>query len=340
MINISAKHKIVVTICQLFPYKSKIVGIQGIKQKLDFMRAIYTKQFPGLYFRLVPVFIAAFTLVWYNRTKSFTSSPNKFTPTTNSVTADRAPEICQVSADETITKCGTSTVIHTDPGFNNTTWNDGSTGPDLTVTQSGQYWWQFIDMSRNTVTNGDFTSGNSGFTSQYTYISETGSTGSWGALSAEGYYTTSTSPHNTHTSFSDFGDHTTGTGTMMVLNGSPQNNVTVWGQNITVEPNTTYIFSIWAASAHPSNPAKLTFSINGSLLGTIQLTTTTGSWQNFTVQWTSGSSTSAAIGIVNQNTIASGNDFALDDIVFAPICRKYFNVTLYPNPPKPSITSS
>lgn len=286
--------------------------------------------------------MVAFALVWYNRTRSSTaSSTNNSTPTYNSAgTATHAPAICQISADETITKCGTSTVIHTDPGFSNTTWNDGSTGTDLTVTQSGQYYWQFIDMTRNTVTNGNFSNGNTGFTSQYTYISETGSTGPYGALSAEGYYTISTSPHKTHTNFADFGDHTTGTGKMMVLNGSPQNNVTVWGQNITVVPNTTYIFSIWAASAHPSNPAKLTFSINGSLMGTIQLTTTTGSWQNFTVQWTSGSATTAAIGIVNQNTIASGNDFALDDIVFAPICRKYFNVTLYPNPPKPSITTS
>jgi hypothetical protein len=44
----------------------------------------------------------------------------------------------------------------------------------------------------------------------------------------------------------------------------------------------------------------------------------------------------ANIGIKNTNT--DGNDFALDDIVFTPVCRKYFDVTFSPYPPKPSIT--
>jgi hypothetical protein len=305
------------------------------------MQGIYTKQFTLSYYSVLPFVIGGLLLFLFGSAGAIFNNSNNSSKTSNTNTAAaRAPEICQISADETITKCGTSVVLHTDPGVSNYTWSNGAVDPDMTVTQSGQYWWQFIDLSRNTVTNGNFTNGRNGFSSDYTYISPTGSTGSFGALSAEGYYSVSTSPRVTHTNFSNFADHTTGSGTMMVINGSPVNNAKVWWQSIAVEPNTTYIFSIWAASAHPANPAKLNFSINGSLLGVIQLTANTGVWTNFTVQWTSGTSTSAAIGIINQNTIANGNDFALDDIVFAPICRKYFNVTLNPNPPKPTITGN
>lgn len=302
------------------------------------MQGIYSKQFPLNYYFFVPFIIAAIvTAVHGHAVKSRNTNSSA---TEANASSEAAPQICRISADETITRCGTSTVLHVDSGVTNYTWSNNAVDPDMTVTHSGQYWWQFIDLTRNTVINGNFSNGKNGFSSDYTYVNPNGNTGPFGALSAEGYYSVATSPRTTHTSFSAFADHTGSNGNMMVINGSPQNNAVVWKQNITVEPNTSYIFSIWAASAHPANPAKLTFSINGTQQGVIQLTTTTGTWQNFTVQWTSGNSTSAAIGIVNQNTIANGNDFALDDIVFAPICRKYFNVTLDPNPPKPAITSN
>lgn len=301
------------------------------------MRVIFTKQF-HLQFYVFPALAAATLLLLSYRIGNHISAAQQHSTYTNHASVTAAPSICQISADENVVECGTSTTLHVDNGITNPIWSTGDTSSSITVTTSGQYWWQYIDTSRNTVTNGDFSNGRNGFTSQYNYISPNGSTGSFGALSAEGYYTVSSNPRNTHTQFSSFHDHTNGAGKMMVVNGSPQNNVTVWAQDITVEPHTSYLFSIWGASAHPANPAKLTFSINGSLLGTIQFSATPGNWQNFTVEWTSGSSTTASIGIVNQNTIANGNDFALDDIVFAPVCRKYFNVSLYPNPPKPAIT--
>lgn len=305
------------------------------------MRVTYTKQFPIFYYGFISFVITGLILVSGYRFGSYLLKGNHrvlYKSASNAISA-QAPAICNISADETITKCGTSAVLTADSGYN-PTWSTGATTPSITVTTSGQYWWQYIDMNHNTVNNGDFSAaGHTGFTSQYTYIPPNGSTGPFGALSAESYYTVTTNPHISHSSFSSFGDHTSGSGRMMVVNGAPQNNVTVWTQDITVEPNTSYIFSIWGASAYPTNPAQLTFSINGSQLGNIQLSATTGNWQNFTVQWDSGSNTTATIGIVNQNTVANGNDFALDDIVFAPVCRKYFDVTLYPNPPKPDITT-
>jgi gliding motility-associated-like protein len=171
--------------------------------------------------------------------------------------------------------------------------------------------------ANNLVVNGDFTAGASGFTSGYIY----GTGGPLGILSTEGEYAIATDPLLTHISFASFGDHTTGTGNMMVVNGAAVPNVDVWCQTITVQPNTTYDFSAWAATAHPSNPAVLQFSINGVLLGApFNLPLATGTWNPFNATWFSGPSTSATICISNQTTATGGNDFAIDDIEFREIC--------------------
>lgn len=247
-----------------------------------------------------------------------------------------APSICQISDDQSVFECKSSVELKVDEGVTNYVWSTGATTPSIIVTSSGQYWWEVANMEKNTVTNGNFTDGNSGFSSSYNYITLSGSTGPFGAVTADGYYTVAANPVQAHSLFSSFSDHTNGKGNMMVVNGAAVPNVTIWKQSISVEPHTTYIFSIWGASATPGNPGKLAFSINNQQVGDIQLSPTTGFWQNFTIHWTSGSSTVASIAIVNRNTASNGNDFALDDIVFAPVCRKNFNVKLDPRPSKPS----
>jgi hypothetical protein len=229
--------------------------------------------------------------------------------------------------------CGSSTTLTADAGLSNYKWNTGATTQSITVNSSGSYWWEYTDLTNNQVVNGDFSSGNTGFTSSYTAPTSPPTGNCCGLLSDEGNYAIDTNPHNTHTSFASFGDHTTGTGNMMIINGASTANVTVWTENITVTPNTTYVFSVWFASVTSSNPGQLNFSINGAPLGTtITLSSTTGVWQNFTTTWSSGSSTNATIGLINQNTAANGNDFAMDDVVFAPIYHHDIIVTLNPYP--------
>lgn len=55
--------------------------------------------------------------------------------------------------------------------------------------------------------------------------------------------------------------------------------------------------------------------INGTSLGTLQATSSTD-WQQFYTTWNSGDATAANISLVNLNTQANGNDFALDNIAF------------------------
>ena len=228
--------------------------------------------------------------------------------------------------------CGSSATLNATSGLTNYKWSTGATTQSITVSSSGAYWWETIDYANNKVANGSFSAGNIGFSSSY--IVPPGIQNS-SLLFPEGTYAITSNPRNVHSGFASFYDHTVGTsiGKMMVINGASTANVTVWSENITVTPNTTYVFSVWFASAHPNSPGQLNFSINGSQLGsTIQLTNTTGLWQNFTTTWSSGSSTTATIGLVNQNTAASGNDFAMDDVVFAPVIHHDINVTLNSNP--------
>lgn len=117
------------------------------------------------------------------------------------------------------------------------------------------------------------------------------------------------------------GDHTTGTGNMLMVNGDPTPGITVWKtQSIAVTPNTNYAFSVWVQSIYYANPANLQFSINGVTLGNpVNASPNTCSWNQFFTVWNSGNNTTVTISLINQNTFVEGNDFALDDISFAPV---------------------
>lgn len=162
------------------------------------------------------------------------------------------------------------------------------------------------------IVNGDFEAGNTGFTSGYLYNAT-----SW---TPAGVYGVDTDPHLHHSSWASFGDHTSGFGKMMIVNGSGAPNTTVWAQTVSVTANTTYKFNIWIASTFSASPAQLQLSVNGTnTSGVFIASSTTGLWQQFTSTWNSGASTSANLRIINQNTIYSGNDFAMDDLEFGTV---------------------
>jgi len=191
--------------------------------------------------------------------------------------------------------------------------------PTLTVSSSGYYYVTVTSLlPGNLVVNGDFSAGNTGFTSDYTY-SPPPST-----VLAEGDYSVSNDPHNVHAGFLSFPDHTSGTGNMLIMNGGPSP-VDVWCQTIAVAPGTYYDFSAWFADCSsvtvaPYQPI-LQFQINGSLIGApYTVSASPGTWMNFYSTWYSGTSTTATICIYDELTAAAGNDFVIDDISFSPIC--------------------
>ena len=167
----------------------------------------------------------------------------------------------------------------------------------------------------NLIVNGDFSQDNYGFSSDYMYQPPRNT--------IEGVYYVGTDPSLWNGGMSSCGDHTTGYGNMLMVNGSTTANINIWTEQITVTPNTNYEFSAWLQSVYPVNPAQLQFSINGVPIGNIfQANNNSCIWEKFNTIWNSGTATIATISIVNMNTIKQGNDFALDDISFAPITIK------------------
>jgi gliding motility-associated-like protein len=163
----------------------------------------------------------------------------------------------------------------------------------------------------NLVTNSDFSLGNTGFTSEYSNANPN---------ITEGQYWIAVNPPSWNPGLSNCHDHSSASGNMMMVNGSPKSGAKVWSQSFSVKPNTSYNFSVWISSLHGNNPAKLHFAINNVELGNdINAGSSTCQWKQFFSTWNSGDSTSAIISIVNNNTIADGNDFALDDIFFGEV---------------------
>lgn len=165
----------------------------------------------------------------------------------------------------------------------------------------------------NLMVNGDFSAGNTGFSSSYVYTPPPNTN--------EGQYWVSTNASVWNGGMASCGDHTTGSGNMLLVNGATTANVTMYCQTINVQPNTDYAFSTWLMTLSAGNPAQLQFSINGSPIGSVfTASNSTCIWQQFYTIWNSGASTTATICILNQNTIAAANDFALDDMMFAQLC--------------------
>jgi gliding motility-associated-like protein len=117
-----------------------------------------------------------------------------------------------------------------------------------------------------------------------------------------------------------------------MVNGAPTPGVKVWSEIVTVTPNTSYAFSVWLENLTSINPATLQFSINGQQLGhPLTANVQDCIWDEFYTVWNSGNATSAEISIVNVTTLPSGNDFALDDISFAPFSLMRDSVTITVN---------
>ena len=169
----------------------------------------------------------------------------------------------------------------------------------------------------NLIINGDFESGNTGFSSAFALNP---------MPTTPGTYFIATSPTVINAAFPPCNDHTfdNGSGNMMIVNGTG-NPADVWCQTITVNPNSYYNMSAWITST-PLSPPEVQFSINGTLVGNPFQSGGLGcGWEEFTALWFSGANTSINLCITDQSTSGNGllgDFFALDDIVFAEACSE------------------
>jgi hypothetical protein len=171
-----------------------------------------------------------------------------------------------------------------------------------------------VSAGANLVVNGDFKSGNSGFTSDYTLTTMTPYLFQGGV---HGIY--AVEPAGSIASSSAYGDWTNITtdpkgknGNVFVADGSTATGTVVWSETVMVTPKTKYKFSFDAAEVSDAccSNAMLAVSVNG-VVGTVL--TTSATWKKGSFVWKSGKSKSAILTVVDTNVDGTYNDFTVDD---------------------------
>jgi hypothetical protein len=167
------------------------------------------------------------------------------------------------------------------------------------------------------VVNGDFSAGNTGFSTDYTLSALT----PYFSNGAHGIY--QILPANQISSSSAYGDWVYAptdpfghpNGTVFVADGSDTTPLkAVWSETVSVTPNTNYVFSFYGIEvSNLGIPAQLQETINSTTGSTLIASHT---WQNSSFSWNSGSSTTATLTLTDTETSGGFNDFAISNISF------------------------
>ena len=248
---------------------------------------------------------------------SNTESPKTriiLTPPTG-LTVSQSKTICSGNSTELSVSGSSATYTWTALPADITLTNPNSANPTVKPTQTTSYTVTSNPISPNSIsllTNGDFSEGNTGFINDYQYIFNPGNSGTQRA------YGIVTSAKNWFNPFADCKDKTTGTGNMIVFDGSTANsgNDKAWEQTVPVVPNQNYTFSYWVQSVVSVNPARIEVTINGASIGIANAPSSTCNWVQYSYVWNSGNNTNATISMYDRVFISNGNDFALDDLSF------------------------
>jgi len=217
-------------------------------------------------------------------------------------------------------------------------WSSSPVDPELTVVNQNSisvspnfpvtYTVSSNIINVNLVYNGGFELGNEGFQTEYSYYNPTNPTG---AQRAYGIVTNSSDWYPTFGNCIDFSSGN-GTGKFMVLDGSTYNqgNDKFWCQKIAVEPNKDYTFSYRLQTTSATNEAVVLTKINNVSIGAYSALPQVCTWSLVSYNWNSGTDTIAEICLIDQQYLASGNDFSVDDIklIADQSCTQSVNVTM------------
>ena len=95
----------------------------------------------------------------------------------------------------------------------------------------------------NLIVNGDFSAGNTGFTSDFVYVAPNRK-----FETIEGEYSIVTDPGTQFANkYAKYGDHTSGTGAMLFVDGD--NTGAFWRDSVSLAANTTYAFTYFVTAA-------------------------------------------------------------------------------------------
>ena len=128
----------------------------------------------------------------------------------------------------------------------------------------------------NLTVNGDFEQGNNSFSSSYSYYT--------GSSLPVGSYAIDTDPSNVHTSFPSIGDHTSGSGQMMIANSSSTANVSCWTQTVNIAAHSNANLSFFTYGLYDGgsgNDAEIDVYINGEKKSGGPFVVDDGAWKQF-----------------------------------------------------------
>jgi gliding motility-associated-like protein len=243
-------------------------------------------------------------------------------PTLANSCSSNCNDICdnKVSANKDTTLCvGGSANLNASNGFNSYIWRPGNTLSDSTAINpianpinTTSYIVTATKLDSNLIVNADFSAGNTGFISGYTFNNS------------------NFNPCNYSVSNSIFGsstlqnDHTpTSDNMFMMVDGCTASpSVLVWQQTVSpILPNTDYRFSFWIGGDTTS--ANIQIKINGTVINTftyIPGLIPNFPWYQYSYTWNSNTNTSAVLELFDLSVSATGNNFGLDDFAFQRVC--------------------
>jgi hypothetical protein len=173
----------------------------------------------------------------------------------------------------------------------------------------------------NLIQNGDFSLGNTDFSSDYSYIPyDYGSYTSTPTV-ADGDYTVGPFVPPSYFDWAAFHTVSGGSSQMLIANGAASASDSVWSQNVSVSPGKTYTISFYLAEiSTPVSVADLAVNLGGTQIGSATAPSVIDTWQQYNFTWNSGSSTSVLLALNDLNTLGTYNDFAIDNIsMSAPV---------------------
>ena len=227
-------------------------------------------------------------------------------------------------------------------GLNDTTIRN----PIANFDQRGDYTYEvtvksYTEYGDNLITNGDFETGNTGFTSDYNYSPYNEENMGHGI--SPGRYSIVDYPMQVNWPWAAC----TYDGKMMVVDGKNDNkNNDVFRTEVDVKPDTWYAFSCEVATVSDSyslrDVASLQFYINGIVFSEIHHPDTahvTGygagyrvcRWKKIYQLWYSDDNSHIVISLQDHNGVSGGNDFAVDNLRFMPVCEASDTIHIHVN---------
>ncbi len=185
----------------------------------------------------------------------------------------------------------------------------------------------------NLLTNGDFSGGNTGFTSQYNYVPNNVEDGATGIYSI-GTTSEVVNPAWTDPTTVNVNNNTysavpvPGTTSFLFANGSESGQY-VWQETVSLAASTTYAFSGFVATLYSQNIPQLIVSNQSGTILTTSNTITPGSWNGFQNTFTTTTAGNYTFTIVDSTTAANGNDFALSNLALNSTVPEPASVVLF-----------